>query len=537
MKIIKPSSHGFWTQRMRNLLWQSASESHMVANLVEPTHEPEENAAKLPGVMPHKKDQEKPSDRSGGETTTVPAKPYIDWNRYPTPSASITHTSRSTNGQDLKRFLEEVGTEAKEARYWLKQFQQGSQPYSPFAIVQVESDVFENPEMLDSLGSSLSFLHRHEMKCVVIHGHHVADQVRMTPEELQEARSRMAQDNMMLVSMLESHGAHARPLFVGSGVLQGELDSWNALEGSLSQINTDPIKWAMRSGHIPVLQSIGESPRGQLINLDISQVTAAVSSGMQPRKVIFVNATGGIQDEKGEVIANINLPVTLDSAFDKPWCTPEIKHRIHYIAFLVNLLPSHSSVVITSATKLLTELFTHHGSGTFFKNMETIRIHHSLKTVDLKRLRDLIGRSFGKGLLEDYFDGLEQKLHTLYLSDGYNAAAIVTKEPGVSTPYLDKFAVSLAKQGHGTGEMLWDLLTRDFKHIFWRSRGNNRINPWYFKRCEGSWCEKDWIVFWYGITDHHQSSRLIDYSLGLPQSFASKGETEEDEEAASEPKT
>ncbi|KAK2170628.1 hypothetical protein NP493_1140g00004 [Ridgeia piscesae] len=257
------------------------------------------------------------------------------------------------------------------------------------------------------------------MKCVVIHGHHRADQIQMTPEELQVARSQMAQDNMMLVSLLESHGAHARPLFVGSGVLQGELDSWNAPEGSQSQINTDPIKWAMRSGHIPVLQSIGESPRGQLINLDISQVTAAVSRGLQPRKVIFVNTSGGIQDEKAEVIANINLPVTLDSAFDKPWCTPEIKQRIHYIAFLVNLLPSRSSVVITSATKLLTELFTHHGSGTFFKNMETIRVHHSLKQVDLKRLRDLIGRSFGKALQNDYFDGLEHKLHTLYLSEGY----------------------------------------------------------------------------------------------------------------------
>ena len=49
----------------------------------------------------------------------------------------------------------QVGTEAKEARYWLKQFQQGSQPYSPFAIVQVERDVFDNPEMVSLASSSL----------------------------------------------------------------------------------------------------------------------------------------------------------------------------------------------------------------------------------------------------------------------------------------------------------------------------------------------------------------------------------------------
>ncbi|KAK2170629.1 hypothetical protein NP493_1140g00048 [Ridgeia piscesae] len=149
MKIIKPTNHTFWTQRMRTLLWQSASESHMVANLVEPSHDLDENGGKLSRVLPQKKDN-KLSERSSGETSSAPAKPCIDWNRYPTPAASITHSSRSTNGQDLKRFLEEVGTEAKEARYWLKQFQQGSQPYSPFAIVQIERDVFENPEMVSS---------------------------------------------------------------------------------------------------------------------------------------------------------------------------------------------------------------------------------------------------------------------------------------------------------------------------------------------------------------------------------------------------
>ena len=31
----------------------------------------------------------------------------------------------------------------------------------------------------------------------------------------------------------------------------------------------------------------------------------------------------------------------------------------------------------------------------------------------------IVGRSFGKSLQEDYFDGLEEKLHTLYVSDGY----------------------------------------------------------------------------------------------------------------------
>ena len=33
-----------------------------------------------------------------------------------------------------------------------------------------------------------------------------------------------------------------------------------------------------------------------------------------------------------------------------------------------------------------------------------------------------------------------------YLCYRYNAAAVITKEKNISVPYLDKFAVSLAKQ-------------------------------------------------------------------------------------------
>ena len=60
----------------------------------------------------------------------------------------------------------------------------------------------------------------------------------------------------------------------------------------------------------------------------------------------------------------------------------------------------------------------------------------------------------------------------------YNAAAVVVEMEGGTIPYLDKFAVSQAKQGEGTGEMLWECIERDFPQLFWRSKVTNRINPW-----------------------------------------------------------
>ena len=48
------------------------------------------------------------TEGQSGDTSPTPAKSHIDWNRYPAPSAAITQAALSTNGQDLKRFLEEV---------------------------------------------------------------------------------------------------------------------------------------------------------------------------------------------------------------------------------------------------------------------------------------------------------------------------------------------------------------------------------------------------------------------------------------------
>ena len=39
----------------------------------------------------------------------------------------------------------------------------------------------------------------------------------------------------------------------------------------------------------------------------------------------------------------------------------DVQSRVHYIGNLLSSLPEQSSVVITSAASLLTELFTHHG--------------------------------------------------------------------------------------------------------------------------------------------------------------------------------
>lgn len=42
----------------------------------------------------------------------------------------------------------QVGTDPKEARYWLRQFQRSSEPCHPFAVIYVDEDLLEDREMV-----------------------------------------------------------------------------------------------------------------------------------------------------------------------------------------------------------------------------------------------------------------------------------------------------------------------------------------------------------------------------------------------------
>ncbi|XP_066264406.1 N-acetylglutamate synthase, mitochondrial-like isoform X2 [Branchiostoma lanceolatum] len=450
---------------------------------------------------------------------------------------------------DLKRFLEEVGTDPKEARYWLKQFQRSTDADHPFAVVQVDQEVFTKPEMLEGLGSCLAFLHRHDMKPVIVHGCAVPEEVEMTSQVLYNVKNQLVEDSMRMVNVLEAQGAPARPLFSGGCILEAEPKNPLSadLRGIVKEVNPEPLKWCLRSGHIPVISTLGETSTGQVMTIDSSEATEQISQILAPLKVMFLNTQGGIVDRgdqhqstelltrneqstaimmslnadrrRDSTVVQVNLPADLENLLQQPWCTAAIKKKVMRISELLNKLPPESSVVITSANAVLTELFTHHGSGTFFKNTEPIKKYKSLADVDLKRLNELIRRSFGRVLKDDYWERLQGRLNTLYLSEEYNAAAIVTNEQVDGMPYLDKFSVSTQIQGQGTSEMLWEHVRRDFKSLFWRSRGSNKINPWYFKRSEGSWSDGQWTVFWYGVSQPKLSYELVDFAAKLPSSF------------------
>lgn len=431
--------------------------------------------------------------------------------------------------RDVKAFLNEVGGDPREARYWLTQFQRASSSQSPaFAVLEVDSSVFDSRETVQSLAFGLSFLQRMDMKPVVVMGR--SEHEETEPKELM-AGSRCTQGpvgrSQQLTEALQQHSATVLPFFSAeSFLLLHEAPLGSSAPSSIT-VDTSLLQWTLDCGTIPLVCPVGKDGRGCSVMLDPTEVTAAISRALQPHKVMFLNNSGGLRSQERKVLGTVSLPSDLPSLSMAPWLSEAERRRVTTIARLFNQLPTESSAVITSADTLLSELFSHRGSGTLFKNGDPIHRYSSLEGIDVERLLALINKSFDKTLRRDYIDSLKGRLHSVYLSEGYSAAAIVTMEPvNNGTPYLDKFVVSSSKQGQGTSHILWECIRQDLGKLFWRSRATNRINPWYFKHCDGSFVNGVWTVFWFGLTDIRDSYELVEYAKNLPDSFHAPSLTE-----------
>lgn len=423
----------------------------------------------------------------------------------------------------IVRLLRNLGSR-KEVEQYLRQFSQVES--QRFAIIRVPGGVLQRD--LDSLVSTLAFLHTVGLRPLVVHGagpqldQALADAgiatprvrgLRVTPPQaLEIVRKVLLRENLRLVDALERMGTHARP--ITGGVLEAEaLDEDNlGLVGQVHDVHPDAVTSAIRAGALPIIASLGETKTGQILNINAVVATRALAAALQPYKVIFLTESGGIRDDSGHMVSAINLAEDFPAILDAPWVTDKVRMKLQEIKAILEALPLTSSVSITSPDHVARELFTHKGSGTLIRSGERIRCLDSLKDVDQGRLRGLLETCFGRALQPDYFS--TRTIHKLYLADSYRATAIVTRETDI--PYLDKFAVTQEAQGAGVGGSIWRRLVDENPRLFWRARADNPINPWYFEMASGSYKAGQWVVFWVGLSGFQEIAACVEHALALP---------------------
>ncbi|KAB5553879.1 hypothetical protein PHYPO_G00043770 [Pangasianodon hypophthalmus] len=468
---------------------------------------------------------------SAVQANKIPVQTQLDAASFLPLSERGVWSNRTMVYRDVKAFLSEVGGDPREARYWLTQFQRANVCKAPaFAVLEINPSVFKSCEMVQSLAFALSFLQRMDMKTVVVMG--------IPPELMKEncipdgpvssdCRTVLIKYCQVLAEALQQSSASVIPFFSAESMLRLLEPQHNSSGAASIMVDTTLLQWSLDCGAIPLVCPVGCDTAGCSTLLNSVDVTVAISRALQPLKVMFLNSWGGLRNQNLKVLGTVSLPSDLPLLSSAEWLCALERRLVSAIAHLLNQLSPESSAVITSANTLLTELFSHKGSGTMFKNGDPIHKYSSLEGIDIDRLLALINKSFGKTLHEDYISSLKERLHSIYLSEGYSAVAIITSEPVSSgILYLDKFVVSDNKQGQGTSQILWECIRQDLGKLFWRSRASNRINPWYFKHCDGSFVNGRWIVFWFGLSDIRESYELVEYAKQLPDSFCQTSESD-----------
>ncbi|NBD94917.1 MAG: acetylglutamate kinase [Gammaproteobacteria bacterium] len=408
---------------------------------------------------------------------------------------------------------------SREARQYLKQFSRVEE--SRFAVVKVGGAVMR--DHLDEMAAALAFLHRLGLTPILLHGAgpqldeameaagvpiEKRDGLRVTTEDVMAvARPVIYRANAALVDALEARGVRARGIL--HGVFEAQLADRErlGLVGEIQRVELEPVRTAIASGSLPVVACLGESPAGQVMNINADIAARELVWAVEPHKVIFLTGTGGLLDASSRVISAISLRTDYDHLLAQDWVHSGMRLKLQQIREMLERLPPETSVSITSAENLTRELFTHTGAGTLIRRGEAIEWFETVSPGHREQLQILLESSFGRNLRSDWLE--RRELIGLLRAESGRAAALVTA--GVdNVPYLDKFVVTPEAQGEGLGAALWQALRQRFGQLYWRARASNPIAGWYFQQAHTTHRDGDWIVFTVGVDAFELLARLTE---------------------------
>jgi acetylglutamate synthase len=270
------------------------------------------------------------------------------------------------------------------------------------------------------------------------------------------------------------------------------------------------VESAVRGGAMPVLTCLGESPSGQVLNINADIATRELVWKLRPHKVIFLSPTGGLLDRQDRIISAVSLTNDYEALMQQPWVHSGMRLKLQQINEMLQQLPDDTSVSITSAAHLTRELFTYRGAGTLVRKGEAIKVFEDPDAGILSVVKDLVEQSFERTLRDDWFEKLNEPI--VLLSETGRAVAVVTR--GVDDlPYLDKFTVTSVAQGEGLGAAIWQVVRARYPALYWRSRYTNPITPWYFQQADSSNRSGQWVAFTIGVKEAAQRERCVEDSL------------------------
>jgi bifunctional N-acetylglutamate synthase/kinase len=432
-----------------------------------------------------------------------------------------------TPNQDVRQTIVQLlsnMSDGREIRTYLQRFSEVDR--SRFAVIKVGGAILE--EHLEETAAALAFLHTVGLTPIVIHGGgpqldralqerdietEKIDGLRVThPEALDTARETFIEMNIKLVEAVRAQGVTAHGLTAGAFDAEYIDRERYGLVGEPVAVHLPLIRSIVDSGAIPILTCLGIAPGGQMLNINADSATRALVHAVQPMKIIFLSAVGGLLGEDERPIDTINLASDYEELMGRDWVHSGMRLKLAEIKQLLDDTPLSTSVSITTPSGLVKELFTHGGSGTLVRRGELIDRHTEKSGVDRSHIEKLVEESFGRTLASGWWDDLA--LATVYLSESARAGAVVAAVEDFS--YLDKFAILEDVRGEGLARAVWVKIIEDHPVLFWRSRTDNPFNGFYVEEADGSAKKGEWTVFWRGEPDFARIGPRVEIVAALP---------------------
>jgi len=311
------------------------------------------------------------------------------------------------------------------------------------------------------------------------------------------------------LSLFQSEQQSFALIAVDSDVLRDEAGALVVDLQFLSRLGLSPIV-AVRAD-ASAIQS--QAPDVSVRTFDEFTELASLAAELGSKKLIFLRPRSGLQPIGEPVTSLVNI--TTEYAALSATLPPEQAELLQRIQQIMTTVSHSMTVSVTSPLDLLRELFTVRGAGTLIRRGASVRYYESYDQAEPERLRALMQTAFGSALDADYFD---RPVHRIYIADDYRGVAI-TYDTDLGAHYLSKFAVEQLARGEGIGRDLWSAMTGDHDKLFWRSRPNNPITPWYTQNCDGLVRGDDWHIFWRGL-HADELAPVIDYAKRQPVDFS-----------------
>ncbi|MBF0312785.1 MAG: hypothetical protein HQK50_16730 [Oligoflexia bacterium] len=397
----------------------------------------------------------------------------------------------------LVKFMQESGR-SSEFKLFLDMFHH--LPKIKFAVIKISGKSLD--DHLEKIAEDIACLNKLGIYPVIVHGAGSAldaslpsskkvDGIRVTSkEDMQVIKKVFKKIGTALAEKIVAHG--------GSAILLDQVFECQQMPaygevGAITNTHLQSIANAIELNQTPIISPIG----GEFIdsqyreyNINADSAAKELVMSINPAKLIMITETGGILNEEGTIIPFINASDLSDLKSVSGGMLLKIREIKDFLDHAKDC-----AVVITSAQKLLQEIFTIKGSGTYIKNF-LIQSASSWQDLNLQSVRSLLENAFGKKLTPTYF---EQAVVEILFEKNYEGIAVIKSIDGIA--YLDKLAVSTANQGTGLGKSLWHELTARYPSFVWRATLKNPANSYYMKHAQGMIKTQNWYFYWIGLKE------------------------------------